>query len=127
MSMFKEPIAGFFEGGERGNGPCLIMGFVGYLALILRDDGKFQLAEIDSVTPDIRYDWRNHQWIEVRDIGQETPDDGGTQLSGSVPNTDRVSDSDPIDTEGGPSTGDPGNVDTREEGAPGDAKQPWVS
>lgn len=124
--MFKDPISGFFDGGERGSGPCLILGFVNYLVLIVRDDGQLQLAEIDAVTPDIRFNWKTHEWIEVGDIGQETPDDGSAQLSGSVPDPDTAGDGDQIDTEGGASTGDPRDLDAREEAGATDSR-PWVS
>jgi hypothetical protein len=117
--MFRDPISGFYDGGEKGSGPCLILGFVNYLVLIVHDDGKFDLTNIDSVTPDIRYNWLRHEWIEVGDIGQETADDGGSQLSGSVPDPDSTSDGDQVDAQGGPPSGDPGNMDTREAGAPG--------
>lgn len=81
-------------------------------ALVVDDVGKLNFVGVGELDISWRYDWRDHAWIEVDELGQEEPpDDGSAQLSGSIPDPDRVSVGDSIDQEGRPTPGSPGGLD----------------
>lgn len=111
---------------DRYTGPALLLGYsegreapgkeYGDL-LAIGDDGKLCLVRAHEVTVDWRYNWKNHEWVEVSGIAEDGPsDDGGEDVPESVPDVDGGGGGNPIDTEGGPTTGSAGDMDSGEEG-----------
>lgn len=71
--------------------------------IVIDDDGKTLYIPMSNVTMNWRYNWRDHEWVEVGDMNgtQDDPLDGGPDLSGPISEPDGVGPSDPIDTQGG--------------------------
>lgn len=111
---------------ERSGLPVLALGVVtirgpqgvadSFSILAVDDDGKFAVIPMDQVKVNWRYNWRDHRWDEGVQSGEDEAPDGGPDLPGSIPEPDGVSAGDPFNEEGRSTTGDPGNVDPREEG-----------
>ena len=109
---------------ERYTGPALLLGYSETTTrgvshgdlLAIGDDGKLCLVRSHEVTVDWRYNWKNHEWVEVSGIAEDSPsDDGGEDVSESVPDVDGGGGGNPIDSEGGSSTGSAGDMDSGEE------------
>ena len=97
--------------------PILILGITSYFEYLAIDvDGKTGVFPHENVTLDWRYDWRDHRWVDVGETDGEKndPPDGGSDLSGSIPEPDGVGTGDPFDEEGGSTPGDLGDLDTGE-------------
>lgn len=97
--------------------PILIIGVTAlgeYLAI--DGDGKSLVLTMPDVTFNWRYDWRVHRWLDIGDVDdtQSDPPDGGSDLSGSVPEPDEFGSSDSLDPAGGQAPRDPGDLDTGE-------------
>lgn len=92
MSEFRTP----WTGEVKDKGPVLILGlaFDGRLLLVVHDDGQVAMVAPEDVLFDIRYDWKNHQWIDVSeawsDVRQEerAPDTGREEVPGDLPVTE---------------------------------------
>lgn len=98
-----------------GGLPVLILGITElFEAFVVTDEGRFGAEPLTNLSVNWRYNWRDHSWVETGDMNgaQDDPPDGGSDLSGSVPDTDGVGASDPLNPEGRQTTGDPGDLDT---------------
>lgn len=98
------------------SGPAMWLGLNSYgEALIVDDEGRLSFVQLDQLTVDWRYDWREQRWVEVNGVTdgtEEIGDDGREELPGQLLDPDRAGPSDPLDEEGVTSAGDPGHVDT---------------
>lgn len=114
IALFSAPIEG--EVVQSGM-PILILGLTDDGdVLSVDEDGGFIFHGFQAVRTTWRYDWRKHDWVDLKetDATQDSPLDGGEGVSGSVPESDDIGESDPFDPEGRQTTGDPGNLDTGE-------------
>lgn len=115
VALFTAPV----EATNNLNGlPILILGFseLGEW-LVVNDEGNALMLANASVTLDWRYNWRDHTWVTVNEVLNDTQDDapdGGQGVSGSIPDADDLGESDPLDEKGRPATSDPGDLDTGE-------------
>lgn len=113
------PLSAWVEEPNGYNGPLMLLGMSDLGEWFgVADDGHLRYASPAHITIDWRYDWRNHQWIEVSDIGieEEPSDDGGSELPGSVPDADAAGVGDQVDEEGRSTAGGPWGVDPGETG-----------
>jgi hypothetical protein len=112
--MLPAPLQAWAEDGVY-NGPVLLLGRGDGEWVGVCDDGRLRTFPEEQLTVEWRFDWRSHEWIEVSGVGEaESPDDGSADLQGSVLDPDGAGEGDQVDEEGGPATGDPGDVDTGE-------------
>jgi hypothetical protein len=112
LALFRLPI----EGENTQNSmPVLILGVSpgdpDYV-LTVDDDGRFAWESMFYVKTNWR--WRDHRWVDAGEIDdtQDDAPDGGPDLSGSVPDVDRIGQGDPVNQEGRQTPGDPGSLDT---------------
>jgi hypothetical protein len=97
--------------------PILLLGTTSLgEVLAVDDDGRLVFVQMADVRVEWRYNWRDQTWNEVDDGAEDDAPDGGEDFSGSVSEPDGDGPSDPFNPEGGSATGDPGDVDTGEEG-----------
>lgn len=96
--------------------PILVIGYENGRYLAIDDGGKTNDLDRDMVTFDWRYNFRSHEWLDLGDDDDTQSDapDGREGVSGELPDTDELSQGDPLDAEGGQAPGDPGDLDTGE-------------
>jgi hypothetical protein len=101
--------------GKGYNGPALWLALTDLgEGLCVDDAGRPIYVLLSDINVDWRYDWRAQEWVTVNGVtdGEEGfDDDGGADVPGSVQYVDGDGDGDPLDTQGGPPTGDLGDVD----------------
>lgn len=88
-------------------------------ALCIDDRGNPRFVQLHEITVDWRYDWSAQEWVTVDGVGyveENVDDDGSPDLPGSVQYPDGAGDGDPLDAQGEPTTGDPGDVDANAQG-----------
>ena len=96
--------------------PALLLGLDEDQAIVVLEDGTFAWLAMTAIQTNWRYDWRQHDWIDLKeqDATQDSSLDGGEGVSGSVPESDDLGEGDPFNPEGGQASGNPGDVDTGE-------------
>lgn len=118
MGMLPAPLSAWAEGDMVGvdyNGPVMLLGITPLGEWVgITDDGRMRYIPTHQITVDWRYDWKQHEWIEVNGITQELEDDGGADLPGSVHDADGGSGGDSFSEEGREATGDSGDLETNE-------------
>lgn len=104
-----------FPATHSHHGNVLILAFyhqkdlIGPHALFVCDNGQLRSSPVDQLTSEWRFNWNTHVWEDVSEgVLDDQTSDGGPEIPGDIPDTDRADRGDPSNQ----GDGAPGGLDS---------------